>query len=153
MRKFLRRIRASRRGFTLVECVLAAALIGTGATLVMAMVSMGYSYINRSRSLDSMSSVAQQNALVAIYSADFEATEGLVEVDEDNGISVGYSDNLEFRVAYEIYYGNSNTHSVIMPNTFEYVAVIVTDVRDNKIVYYVVSPNDIRIKDLYKEKE
>ena len=151
--KLWKKIRANRKGFTLVECVLASAIIGAGATLVMSMVSMGYSYVTRSRSLDEMSSVAQERAFVTVYTDGFEAQNGLVELDEDSGISVGYSENLPVRMAYEIHYGASSKTDVIMPTDSNYVAVIVTDTRDNKIVYYMVSPKDSKIQTLYTAKE
>jgi len=153
MRKLLRKIRANKRAFTLVECVLAAALISAASTLILSLISTGFFYIKRSRSLDEMSSVAQEHVFVNVYADDFVASEGLVDTSADSGISVGYSDNLKFKVAYEIFYGSSSKTDVIMPAEYNFVAVIVTDVNENKLVYYTVSPKDGKIQKLYKEKE
>lgn len=153
MRNFWRKLRASKRGFTLMECILASAVICAGTTLVMSMISMGFNFIRRSRSLDEMSAIAQEGALVNIYAEDFSASEGLIERNDNSGISVGYSDDLKVRVSFEIYYGSSGKTDVILPAEYNFVAVIVTDDRDNKLVYYMVSPQDGNIQKLYKDKQ
>ncbi len=149
MLRFIHKL-CKRKAFTLMECILATAIIGVGSTLVMGMVSLGYSYVNRSRSLDEVASVAQEK--IALYDGT-EAEEGLVDIDEDSGIRYGFSDKLQTRVAFEIFYGNSSATDVIMPTTMQYVAVIVTDTKDNKIVYYLYSPDGTQIQKLYSEKE
>ena len=153
MRKIWKKLMHSRLGFTLMECVLAAAIMGTGATLVMSMVTVGYTYVSRSRSLDEIAAVAQEKVLVYSGGSGEAATEGLKTYTGNENIKYGYSDNLNVRVAYEIYYGNGTKKDVIMPSTYNFVAVIVTDNKDNKVVYYEVSPKDGRIKTLYTEKE
>lgn len=149
MRKFLKKLFGGTKAFTLMECVLASAIVAAGSTLLLSMISMGYSYISRSRSLDTMASVAQQK--IVTYSGAEAAQEGLVPYGEDTGIQYGYSDKLQATVSFEIHYGNSNKTDVIMPDTIEYVAVIVTDNKDNKIVYYMVSPKDGKIKGIYEK--
>lgn len=150
MRKLWKKLIRSRLGFTLVECVLAAALVGTGSTLVMSMLSIGYSYVNRSASLDDIASVAQEK--IVVYSGAEAATSGLLPYDDNENIQYGYSDNLGVRVAFEIYYSNG-VRDAIMPSTYYFSAVIVTDNLENKVVYYEVSPKDSRIKELYREKD
>ena len=147
MRRFWKRLRHNRKGFTLLECVLATALIGAGSAIVMSMVSVGYTYITRSRALDSISTVAQEKIIV--FSGNEDVTAGLTEID-DTGVKYGYSKDLGVRVAYEVHYGTRA--DVITPSTFNFVAVIITDSKDNKIVYYEVSPTDERIKRLYQSK-
>ena len=153
MRRLFKKLRISRRAFTLVECVLASAIICAASTMLISIISVGFNYIKRSNSLDLMSSIAQQSVVVDIYAEDFDSTDGLLERSDDSGISVGYSDNLKFQVAYEIFYGKSSKTDVIMPVEYNFVAVIVTDERENRLVYYMVSPRDGNIQKLYREKE
>lgn len=150
MRKLWKRFLHSRLGFTLLECVLAAAIMGTGSTLVMSMMSLGYAYVNRSRSLDNVASVAQEK--IVVYSGAESVTQGLKDYDSESNIQYGYSDNLGVRVSYEIHMGTDRTY-VIMPTTYNFVAVIAVDGQGNKVVYYEVSPQDGRIRALYSEKE
>ena len=152
MRKWFRRILSNNKALTLMECVLASALIGVGSTLVLGMVSMGYSFIRRSRSLDEVSSIAQE--LIVSYDGT-PATEGVRTYDDNDTITYCYSDHLETRMSFEIFYGSGAgaQTDVILPNTMEYVAVVVMDESDNKIVYYLYTPNEKQIRKLYVNKE
>ena len=150
--KWLRRILSNSKALTLMECVLASALIGIGSTLVLGMISAGYSYIRRSRSLDEVSSIAQE--LIVSYDGT-AATEGLRSYAGDESVTYCFSDHLETRMSFEIYYGSGSgaQTDVILPNTMEYVAVVVMDENDNKIVYYLYTPNEKQLKKLYVNKE
>jgi prepilin-type N-terminal cleavage/methylation domain-containing protein len=150
------------RGFTLVECVLASAIISIGATLILSMVQMGFSYIQRSRTVDTMASVAQKQILVDAFDDNkinnyMSSTTEFVNVTEDGKTyQVAYTDKIDVSVAYELYYGsgeNAATDIILPDSDAQYIAVIVKDNNGNRIVYYMVSPRDPKIKALYVKKE
>ena len=151
MRRLWKKLMHTRLGFTLMECVLATALLGAGSTMVMSMVTMGYAYVQRSRSLDQVASVAQEK--MAIFADGTTVTEGLKNYSTDSVINYGYSNNIKMWVSYEIRYSGVSTPDVVTPTKFDFVAAIVVDNKDNKVVYYEVSPTDGKIKALYSEKK
>ena len=150
MLRWFKKLFGHSKAFTLMECILATAIVGVGSTLVMGMVTMGYSLVARSRSLDEVAAVAQEK--IALYDGT-PAEQGLLPYDSDSDISYGYSDQLSARVAFEIYYGSSSDTDVILPTSMQYVAVIVTDSKSNKVVYYLYTPDSNQIKKLYGAKE
>lgn len=65
MRKFFKRLH-NRRAFTLLECVLAVAIIAALSAIMLPLLTTGARFIARSKNLDSLSSLAQS----MIYSYD-----------------------------------------------------------------------------------
>ena len=58
MRKFFKRLH-NRRAFTLLECVLAVAILAALSAVMLPLITTGSKYIMRSKNLDSISSLAQ----------------------------------------------------------------------------------------------
>ncbi len=148
----LRKILRNKKAFTLLECVLAVAIISGVSAVLMPLLTMGTSYVGRSNNLDNLSSIAQ--AMVLSYDADTsvsdsltamtgsqqQATLGRVVADDDR-IQTGYSNNLEMTVRFNVVVPGQKT--MTYQTVGKYVAVIVKDERSgSKVVYYDLDPKE-----------
>ncbi|MBO4534861.1 MAG: type II secretion system protein [Clostridia bacterium] len=148
LRKWLR----SKRAFTLLECVLAVAIISGVSAVLMPLLTMGSSYVGRSKGLDNLSSVAQ--SMVLSYDSSTTVTNDLTgltvlqqeailgrQVADEGQIVVGYSKNLDMTVRFNVVVPGKKTMSYQTVGKF--IAVIVKDEHSGtKVVYYDLDPEE-----------
>lgn len=142
----------SKRAFTLLECVLAVAIISGVSAVLMPLLTMSTGYVGRSKGLDNLSSVAQ--SMVLSYDSEtlvVNELSGLTvtqqenilgrEIAEEGQIQVGYSKNLEMTVRFSVIVPGQKAMNYQTVGKF--IAVIVKDEgAGTKVVYYDLDPSE-----------
>ena len=128
-----------KRGFTLLECILAMAILAATAAVLLPMLSSAYGFILSSQSLDNLTSIAERNALTYPYNPSYD-----VATDADTGYTQAYAGNF----TANIYFGVDPLQQAAVGvepflSKYNMVATIVTDTRGNVVVYYAIDPNDL----------
>lgn len=132
----------SKKAFTLLECVLAVALLAIVGSSILPLLSAGASYVGRSRVLDELS--AQATDAILTYDKNVEVKP--MTADD----TLGYSKNLPVTVTFSIQWTDGKNHQYVPYRKQNMVAVIaVNREQELKVVYFDVDPalND----KLYKE--
>ncbi len=132
MRK-LRKLWKNKKAFTLLECVLAVALLAMVGSSIMPLLTSGASYVGRSRVLDELSSQATEAILT------YDKNVVVEPMDEDD--TLGYSKNLPVTVTISIQWKDGKNHQKVPYRTQNMVAVIARDRgQELKVVYFDVDP-------------
>lgn len=135
--KSLRKTLHIKRGFTLLECVLAMAILAVTASMLLPALSSSYLFIQTSQSLDGLTSLAEQRAITYPYSG----AETEMVTDATTGYTYAYSNNFKAQVYFEV--KTDGVNAVFDPTYYNMVATIVLDDKGNMVVYYDIDPNNL----------
>ena len=133
--KALRKVLRIKRGFTLLECVLAMGILAVMASMLLPMLSSSYNYIGTSQSLDGITSLAEQRALAYPYTG-----ADTTFVTTEDGYSYAYANGFKAEVYFVV---KTDIDVVFDPVRYNMIATIVKDDKDNMVVYYDIDPNDL----------
>ena len=138
----LRRLFKIKRGFTLMECVLAMAILAATSAILLPTLSSSYNFINNSQSLDSLTSAAEYYVNTMPYS-DIPTTTQT----DSNGYIWSYDTDSYYAEVH--FYSESPIVDFPVQN-YKVVATIVKDGKDNAVVIYAIDPNEL--KGIYARK-
>ncbi len=127
MKNFFKKLKRNKRGFTLLECVVAIAIIGIMCSSMLVLFQQGFTFVSKSQKLDQASADA----------AGILATER-DSIDDESSKSY-YIDGLPITVEFDIDDGSTR----LTPKDHDFRAgIVINDGKDIKVVYYDISENE-----------
>ncbi len=132
MKKIMKRLKLNKKGFTLLECVAALAIIGIMSASMMSLFSQGMSFISKAQTLDASSGQASQ-----IVST------GKTEVVSTNGGDNYYVDGIPVKIQFTVVIGSEEKTLANKEYNFQ-AGVVLNDRTQTKVVYYDISSEDLK---------
>ena len=126
-----------KRGFTLMECVLAMAILAVTSAIMLPTLTASYGFISSSQSLDSITAIAERNAVSVPYSGlntSFQT--------DSEGYQYAYATGFTAQVYFAVQ--TDGVGMTFSPHTYQMVATIVMDNRDNMVVVYDIDPSELK---------
>lgn len=127
MKNFIKRLRKNKKGFTLLECVVAIAIIGIMCSSMLVLFQQGFNFVSKSQKLDQSSAEAAGILATEDKSIEDESSKGY------------YIDGLPITVKFDIDDGSTR----LTPKDYDFRAgIVVNDGKDIKVVYYDISEKE-----------
>ena len=139
MRKFLRKLWHSKKGFTLLECVLAVAIIALVSSSMVPVLGIGQRTVMNAKRMDELAAQVQHDMI--LYPTQPE--------EDDSGFSVSFSDEVPVEVEFVIHLPGETQQ---IKDTVIFIAAVGRDgLNDNKGLLYDISPQEA--DKLYNKKD
>jgi prepilin-type N-terminal cleavage/methylation domain-containing protein len=139
MRKFLRKLWHSKKGFTLLECVLAVAIIALVSSSMVPVLGIGQRTVMNAKRMDELAAHVQHDMI--LYPTPHE--------EDDSGFSVSFSDEVPVEVEFVIHLPGETQQ---IKDTVIFIAAVGQDgLNDNKVLLYDISPQEA--DKLYNKKD
>lgn len=127
MKNFIKRLKKNKKGFTLLECVVAIAIIGIMCSSMLVLFQQGFTFDSKSQKLDQSSAEAAGILATEDKSIEDESSKGY------------YIDGLPITVTFDIDDGSTR----LTPKDYDFRAgIVVNDGKDIKVVYYDITENE-----------
>lgn len=132
MKKKFRKLKLNKKGFTLLECVVAIAIIGIMSSAMMSLFSQGMTFINKAQTLDASAGQASQILSTA-------TTNSVSQSGGDNY----FADGIPVKVQFTIVIGSDMKNLATKEYNFQ-AGVVINNKTQTKVVYYDISTEDLK---------
>lgn len=132
MKRLLKRLKLNKKGFTLLECVTAIAIIGIMSASMMSLFMQGMRFINKAQTLDASSGQASQ--IVSTGKTDSVSTSA-----GDNY----FVENIPVKIQFTVYVGSDVKNLANKEYNFQ-AGVVLNDRTQTRVVYYDISSEDLK---------
>ena len=157
MRKFLRKLWHSKKGFTLLECVLAVAIIALVSSSMVPVLGIGQRTVMNAKRMDELAAQVQHDMICYSSQSEEDDSGSYPPEEDDSGFSVIFIDEVPVEVYFKIYLPGETKDAPkeiqeIQKRTVIFVAAIGRDsLNDNKVLLYDISPEEA--DKLYNKKD
>lgn len=131
MKKLWMRLKRNKKGFTLLECVVAIAIIGIMSASMMSLFTQGIKFISKAQILDGSAGQASQ----------IVSTGKTSSVPSQSGDNF-FADGIPVKIQFTIFIG-SDTKNLASKEYHFQAGVVVNERNQTKVVYYDISSEDL----------
>lgn len=132
MKKIFKRLKLNKKGFTLLECVVAIAIIGIMSSAMMSLFAQGIRFISKAQTLDI--SAGQASQIVA---------KGDTKNIDTTGGENFYANGIPMQIQFTVIIGSDKKTLANKEYNFQ-AGVVINEGNQTKVVYYDISSEDLK---------
>lgn len=132
MKRFIKKLKLNKKGFTLLECVVALAIIGIMSASMMSLFTQGMRFISKAQTLDA--SAGQASQIVSTSKANDVSTKGGENF---------YAEGIPVKIQFTVVIGSDVKTLANKEYNFQ-AGVVINNKTQTKVVYYDISSEDLK---------